>query len=116
MSFLQPSPEIVAAIEGAVTWLRAVALKGQRLDSVKRPDGRTERLLVADPAAPALWARFYELETNRPLYMDRTSQPVYDFNQIDYERRSGYAYHGTWAADLLEREYPKWRLKIGGRS
>lgn len=116
MSFPRPSPEIVAAVEGAVTWLRAVVLKGQRLDSVKRPDGRTERLLVADPAAPPLWARFYELATNRPLYMDRTSQPVYDFNQIDYERRSGYAYHGTWAADLLEHEYPKWRLKIGGRS
>jgi PelA/Pel-15E family pectate lyase len=115
MSFPQPSPELVASVEGAVAWLRTVALKGQRLDSVKRPDGRTERLLVADPAAPPLWARFYELETNRPLYMDRTSQPVYDFNQIDYERRSGYAYHGTWAADLLEREHPKWRLKTGGR-
>jgi len=63
------------------------------------------------PAAPPLWARFYELGTNRPLYMDRDSQPVYDFSQIDYERRSGYNYHTDAPAALINRYYPAWRLK-----
>lgn len=116
MTVENPSPEIVAAIEGAVAWFHAVVITGQRLDRIKRPDGRTERTITPDPAAPRLWARFYELGTNRPLFMDRTSKPVYDFMQIAYERRSGYNYHTTAPADLLDRDYPAWRAKQAKQS
>jgi PelA/Pel-15E family pectate lyase len=111
MSIEEPTPEIVAAIEGAVAWLRSVAMKGVRLESIRGDDGRRERRLVSDPAAPLLWARFYELGTNRPLYLDRDSVFRYDFAEISHERRSGYSYHGTWGADLLARDYPRWRQK-----
>ena len=111
MSIEKPTPEIAAAIEGAVAWFRSVAMKGVRLESIRRDDGRRERWLVSDPDAPPLWARFYELGTNRPLYLDRDSVFRYDFSEISYERRSGYAYHGTWAASLLANEYPAWRRK-----
>lgn len=112
MAIDQPSREIVASIEGAVAWFRTVAIQGQRVDLIERPGSRPDRQLVADPAAPPLWARFYELGTNRPLYMDRDSQPVYDFAQIDYERRAGYAYHTDAPADLLERDYPAWKNRL----
>lgn len=112
MAIEQPSPEIVAAIEGAVAWFRSVAMSGKRIDRVQRPDGRTERVLVDDPAASPLWARFYEPGTNRPLYMDRDSQPVYVFALIDYERRSGYNYHTEAPAQLLTRDYPAWRARL----
>lgn len=111
MSVEKPGPEIVAAIEGAVAWLRAVAIKGVRLDRVLGADGRTERRPVDDPAAPPLWARFYELGTDRPLYLDRDSVFNYDYAKVGYERRSGYDYHGTWAASLLANEYPAWRAR-----
>lgn len=112
MSIKRPSPEVIAAVEGAVSWFRAVAIKGHRIELVPRPVGKPDRVLVADPAAPLLWARFYELGTHRPLYMDRDSQPVYDFAQIDYERRAGYDYHGNWPAPLLEKDYPAWRARL----
>jgi PelA/Pel-15E family pectate lyase len=111
MSIEEPTPEIVAAIEGSVAWFRSVAMKGVRLERVRRDDGRLERWLVPDPNAPPLWARFYELGTNRPLYLDRDSVFRYDFTEIGYERRSGYAYHGTWPASLIATEYPAWRRK-----
>ena len=111
MSVDEPTPEIIAAIEGAVAWFRSVIIKGVRLESIRRDVGRSDRRLVADPDAPPLWARFYELGTNRPLYLDRDSVLRYDFSEISYERRSGYAYHGTWAAALIAREYPAWRQK-----
>jgi PelA/Pel-15E family pectate lyase len=114
MSIDKPSPQVIESVEAAVSWLRAVPIEGQRLESVRRPDGRTERFLVADPSAPPLWARFYELGTDRPLYMDRDSKPRYDFAEISVERRSGYAYHGTWPASLLATDYPAWRARIGG--
>ena len=113
MSVEQPTPEIVAAIEGAVRWIRSVAMSGVRIREIPRSDGRTERILVEDPDAPPLWARFYELDTNRPLYLDRDSVYRYDFSEIGYERRSGYAYHGTWAAELLDKDYPRWRAQHG---
>ncbi len=111
MSVEEPTPDIVAAIEGAVQWLRSVALSGVRVDRIPRPDGRTERVLVEDSDAPPLWARFYELGSNRPLYLDRDSVYRYDFSEIGYERRSGYSYHGTWAASLLDEDYPRWRAR-----
>lgn len=111
MSIENPTPEIIAAVKGAVTWLEKVTMRGVRLDSVKRADGRTERMLAKDPAAPPLWARFYELGTHRPLYLDRDSVFRYDFAEIGYERRSGYGYHGTWPANLLAKDYPRWRAK-----
>ncbi len=111
MKIDDPSSEVVAAIEGAVEWLRSEQMKGWRLEEVKNDDGRRERKLVRDPNAPALWARFYELETNRPLYVDRDSVFRYDYNEISYERRSGYSYHGTWGTSVLEKDYPRWREK-----
>jgi PelA/Pel-15E family pectate lyase len=111
MSIEEPTPEIIAAIEDAVAWFRSVAMKGVRLESIRQNDGRRERWLVPYPDAPPLWARFYELRTNRPLYLDRDSVFRYDFAEISYERRSGYSYHGSWAASLLASEYPAWRQK-----
>ena len=113
MSVEEPTPEIVAAIGGAARWLRSVAISGVRVNRIPRPDGRTERVLVDDPDAPPVWARFYELGTNRPLYLDRDSVFRYDFSEIGYERRSGYGYHGDWAAELLDEDYPRWRAQHG---
>ena len=109
MSIESPSDEVIASIEGAVEWLRSVQMKGLRVEQVKNDDGRRERILISDRDAPPLWARFYELKTNRPLYLDRDSVFRYDFSEISYERRSGYSYHGTWAGSLLEKDYPRWR-------
>ena len=108
-----PSDEIVAAIEGVVEWLRSVQMAGVRVDRIKNQSGNTDRVLVADQNAPPLWARFYELKTNRPLYLDRDSVFRYDYSKISYERRNGYSYHGRWASSLLEKDYPRWRKNLG---
>lgn len=113
MKIEQPSQEVIASVEGAVEWLRDVQIKGWRSEEVKNADGRRERLLITDPNAPPLWSRFYELKTNRPLYLDRDSEFRYDYNTISYERRSGYTYHGNWAQSLLEKDYPRWRERNG---
>ena len=116
MTIEQPSDNVVAAIEGAIAWLKSVQMNGVRVERVKHEDGRTEQKLVQDPNASGLWARFYELETNRPLYVDRDSVFRYDYSKISYERRSGYSYHGTWAGSLLEKDYPEWRERMKAKS
>jgi PelA/Pel-15E family pectate lyase len=111
MAVKHPSPEIIAAVEGAVTWLESVKVTGLRIDETPGADGKRDRRAVADPAGPVLWARFYELETNRPIYLGRDKVVHYDFNEIERERRAGYGYLGTWPAQLLEKDYPRWRTQ-----
>jgi PelA/Pel-15E family pectate lyase len=113
MGIEEPTPEIVAAVEGAVAWFGKVTMTGVRVAEGPGPDGRTERRLVPDPTAPRLWARFYELGTNRALYLDRDSVFRYNFAEIGHERRSGYTCHGTCAERLLTRGYPAWRARHG---
>ena len=45
---------------------------------------------------PNLWARFYELGTNTPIYGDRDGKIHYRLEEISAERRSGYAWQGSF--------------------
>jgi len=116
MSLDKPSPEVVRAVEAAVAWFEAAKLTGIRqtvVDDTKAPRGRN-KVIVADPAAPPLWARFYEIGTNRPLFADRDGVPKYALADIGYERRNGYAWYGTWPARLLAEGYPGWKKRVAG--
>lgn len=111
MEIEKPTPEIPAAIEGAVAWFKAVAIPGLRLEDFTDASGRKDRRVVADSGAAPLWARFYELGTNRPIFLGRDSVVRYAYSEIEHERRNGYAYYGRWPTSLLDTDYPKWRDK-----
>ncbi len=110
MSVPRPSGRVVAAVNAAVEWLRAHALTGIRVD--RRPDPAAPRgydlLVVDDPAAPLLWARFYDLDTGKPIFVGRDGTKRARLSDIEYERRTGYSYLGAYATSLLEVEYPSW--------
>ena len=108
----EPTPEQVAAVEGSVAWLKAVAIQGFSYHQGVDADGVRDAWIVADETAGPLWARFYELGTNRPLFLGRDSVFRYSHDQIEQERRSGYAYYGTWPKSLLEKDYPRWRARL----
>jgi pectate lyase len=117
MSLDDPSPEVVRAVEGAVAWFEAAKLTGIRQvvrEDDKSPTGKN-KVVVKDPAAPPLWARFYEIGSNRPLFADRDGVAKYDLAEIGYERRNGYAWLGDWPQKLLEEEYPAWKKKRAAR-
>ena len=59
----------------------------------KAPRGK-DKVVVKDPNAPGLWARFYEIGTNRPIFCDRDGVAKHDLSEIGYERRNGYACYG----------------------
>ncbi len=111
MSLEEPTPEIIAAIEGSVEWFRSVTINGIRQERFTNADGQEDKRIVADPDAGPLWARFYELGSNRPIFLDRDSVVRYSLSEIGQERRTGYAYYGGWATRLLADEYPRWREK-----
>jgi pectate lyase len=117
MSLDDPSPEVVRAVEGAVAWFEAAKVEGTRVVMVRdeqSPTGRN-KVVVNDPEAPPLWARFYEIGTKRPMFADRDGVKKYALAEIGYERRNGYAWYGYWPQPLLEEEYPAWKKKREGR-
>ncbi|MDI1319703.1 MAG: pectate lyase [bacterium] len=111
MGVEKPSPDVIAAVEGAVAWFQEVGIRGVSVDNHPGPDGQKDRHVVGNPAGPVLWARFYELGTNRPIFLGRDKVVQYDFNAIERERRTGYNYLSDWPADLLAKDYPRWRAK-----
>ncbi|MBF9144122.1 pectate lyase [Hymenobacter sp. BT439] len=110
------TPAVKAAIEGAVAWFEQVKMTGYALKEIAAPQEKShrDRVIVPQPGA-TLWARFYELGTNRPIYVGRDSQVHYQLSEIENERRAGYVYASTWPAELLEKEYPAWQKRIGAR-
>jgi pectate lyase len=112
-----PSPQVVKAVEGAVAWFRAAKLTGIRQVIEKDPKGPrgTNKVIVKDPAAPPLWARFYEIGTNAPIFSDRDGVKKAALADIGYERRNGYAWYGTWPQKLLDTDYPVWKKRVDGK-
>jgi PelA/Pel-15E family pectate lyase len=121
MGIESPPPEVIRAVEGAVAWLERSKLTGLRIEtfpaeSVKYPyhTSTTDRRLVADPAAPSLWARFYDLADNSVVLANRDGKRVTTYDQIARERRTGYDWYGDWPARLLSAELPAWRARVAG--
>lgn len=110
MSIESPSDEVKASIEGAVQWFREHQITGYRLEKKKGdfPKGY-DRVLVKDAKAEPLWARFYDLEKGLPIYCSRDGIPKRKLEEISYERRNGYSWVGTYAANLLEKDYLEWK-------
>jgi PelA/Pel-15E family pectate lyase len=113
MGIERPSQEVVGSIEAAVAWFRAAKITGIRV--VRKPAPGTPRgfdnVVEADAGAPPLWARFYELGTNRPIFCGRDSVVKYSMAEIEYERRNGYRWYVEGPARLLEKDYPAWAAK-----
>ena len=110
MSINQPSPEVVESIKAAVEWFEKSKLTG--IKWVSKED-RSDRVVVQDQSAPPLWARFYDIQTNRPIFVGRDGIVKYSVAEIERERRNGYAWYVDSPGDLLSKDYPKWLEKNG---
>ncbi len=111
MQLERPNKAVIQAIESAVRWFREVQLENIRLERVENADlpRGYDRVVVPDPDAEPLWARFYEIGTNRPIFVGRDSVVRYALAEIEHERRVGYSYLGAYARELLATDYPQWK-------
>jgi PelA/Pel-15E family pectate lyase len=112
MAIKNPAPEISEAIEGAIAWFQSARLSGirwlQRARAEAVPNG-IEHYVVKDDKAPPLWARFYKIETNRPIFVGRDGVIRYDVMEIEAERRNGYQWYVESPNRLLKESYPQWQ-------
>jgi PelA/Pel-15E family pectate lyase len=94
-----PDARTIHAVHAAAAWFRKTAIHG--FDYT--PAGALTPRAGADP----IWARFYEIGTNRPLFSNRDGHVLYDFHRLDEERRTGYAWFRDTPRRVLER-YARW--------
>ena len=109
-----PTPAIRSAIQGAIDWFKTTQIPDSAYVFVDAPDlpGGKDRVLMRKEGTTS-WARFYDLETNKPFFCGRDGIKKEKVADIEHERRIGYAWYGDWAEDLLAKDYPKWVKKWG---
>jgi PelA/Pel-15E family pectate lyase len=107
MSIENPSERVIKAVEDAVAWYEGSKITGIRFE--RTTDGVE---MVKDPNAPALWARFYEPQTGRPIFSGRDGVVKYSIKEIEKERLHGYRWFVRDGEKVLT-EYPKWKKNIG---
>ncbi|MEQ1825186.1 MAG: pectate lyase [Pirellula sp.] len=98
----RPTPEVIQAVKAGVAWFESAKIQGIRIERING-----DRQVIEDESASPVWARFYELETNRPFFCDRDGVPKYRLAEIGSERRNGYAWYGNWGVSLADA-YSKW--------
>jgi PelA/Pel-15E family pectate lyase len=104
MAIPDPSPAVVAAVHAAAAWFARTPLH----DVVFKPvPGGGGRQLIPTPGAGPLWARYYEIGTDRPLFGDRDRSSHDDVSEISAERRNGYSWFGDAPKRALDH-YRKW--------
>ncbi|HEX8774873.1 MAG TPA: pectate lyase [Pyrinomonadaceae bacterium] len=113
MGIERPGEQVVEAIDAAIAWFEKSKIKGIRY--VERADASKihgfDRVVVKDQNAGPLWARFYEIGTNRPIFIGRDARVRYDVAEIEDERRNGYSWYVAEPAELLNKDYPKWQKR-----
>jgi PelA/Pel-15E family pectate lyase len=98
MQIESPDARVIAAVHAATAWFRETAIRGY--------DYEHPELIQREDGGP-IWARFYEIGTNRPIFSNRDGVVLYDWHELEPERRRGYAWYRTGAAGMLRR-YERW--------
>ncbi|WP_261511875.1 pectate lyase [Chryseobacterium paludis] len=104
---MQPiTPEIEKSIRSAIKWFQENKLNGYSYNVAKQ-NGKAVRILAEDKSS-VIWARFYDINNNKPLFGDRDGSVKYNYNEVSEERRNGYSWFGDAPAKLIDKEYSKW--------
>lgn len=108
MRVSNPSLDIKNAIKNALQWFKNAKIIGFKFEKMANGD----KGLVAD-ANSVIWARFYDINTNKPIFGDRDNSIKDNVADISFERRNNYAWYGNWAMGLIQKDYPKWFKTYG---
>jgi PelA/Pel-15E family pectate lyase len=110
MSLPNPTPAEVAAVHAACAWFVKVEIFGFRYGSGNFMADRSSqggRKLVAVAGAGPIWARYYQIGTDLPIFGDRDKTIHDDVNELSLERRNGYSWYNAEGVAVLN-EYKTW--------
>lgn len=104
---MQPvTPEIEKSIRFAVQWFDESRIKDHTYQ-VSREGEKAIRTLSKKEGS-SVWARFYDIPTNKPVFGDRDGSVKFNYEEVSEERRMGYSWYNEAGTKLIENDYPKW--------
>jgi len=108
MELPKPDSNIVASVRGGMAWFERTQIRNVAFRKV----GAEGRTLIASPGSGPLWARYYGIGSDRPIFGDR-DKTIHDVvDEISRERRDGYAWFTDNPGEVL-RKYQKWNAAHG---
>jgi PelA/Pel-15E family pectate lyase len=117
MSIKNPNERIIKSVTSAVKWFEESKIYGIRVEQIKAPKADYiyhtavyDRIVVEDSQAPPIWTRYYELGTHKPMFCNRDGIIVYSLEEVERERRTGYAWYIYDPQEVLD-SYPAWLKK-----
>jgi PelA/Pel-15E family pectate lyase len=99
-----PGPEIIQSVNAAAAWFEKTQIRDM---AFKFFPGKG-RDLVSAPGQGPIWARYYQIGTDRPIFGDRDKTIHDNLNEISKERRRGYAWFNAAPQQALAR-YTEWK-------
>jgi PelA/Pel-15E family pectate lyase len=93
------------AIRAAAAWFKKTAIYGQRFQY--GPQGRQ---LVPSPGAGPIWARYYQIGTDMPIFADRDKSIHDNVSELSQERRNGYSWYSPDSKRALDR-FDAWKAE-----
>lgn len=120
MRIEKPDSAVIDAVDSALKWFKDSEIHNIRVDWIDAEHADfvfhstdQDRVVVEDSTAPAIWARFYELGTHRPIFCGRDGIVKYSMKEIDRDRRTGYGWY-TYLPQRIYEIYPEWKKRISG--
>ncbi|MFA9187090.1 pectate lyase [Flavobacterium sp. FBOR7N2.3] len=117
MKIKNPNERIIQSIQSAVKWFEDSKIYNTRIESFeidafesKYKTVKHDVRAVVDSTAAPIWARYYELGTNKPLFSDRNSELLYSLAEVSVERRNGYSWYTYEPKKVLDK-YRDWQQK-----
>lgn len=112
MSIENPSKEIITSVNSAVNWFEKTKIKGIKIETISTgKNDEKDKVVVESPDAEPLWARFMELNDNRPFFCDRNGKKKYSLAEISHERRMGYGWYTNEPKEVLKK-YANWKKSL----
>jgi len=107
---MQPiTPEIEKSTKSAIQWFKESKIEGYTYNVSKESEKAIRTLSKKEGSA--VWARFYDIPTNKPVFGDRDGSVKFNYEEVSEERRMGYSWYNEAGTKLIENEYPKWLKK-----
>jgi len=91
-----PDDCFIRAVESAAAWYQRSKINDVAV--IRKKDALLER---GSTGASPTWGRFYDIKTNRPIFVGRDGEIKYSLAEIEYERRFGYSYIRDFGAKVL---------------
>jgi len=104
MRLPNPNARTIATIDSSAAWFEKTKLR----DVAWKAAGEQGRELIPTPGAGPLWARYYEIGTDHPIFGDRDKTIHDNVSEISKERRNGYSWYNERPQRALE-QYGRWK-------